>query len=277
MVAVEHSRAQGVAAGAGGTAPAPHQAARRYRPDRLQVRSRGWAEGQFSPGTFDPVTNGHLDIARRAAALFDELVVAVSASGRDASLPPKNASRCFARRSRTSLTWRSRSWTASSSTSPAPNRAGVLVRSMRGGTDFDYEFDMALMNRKMAPEIESLYLISKLENLYISGTRIREVATLGYDVSDLVPPNVDRALQGKVPPGLAATYGHSPPHRPAGRARRRGAAHAHRPGRRHRQAPPPRAHRPDALYGALGDQRGHRARRRTRTLSSKRPGAKARA
>ena len=75
--------------------------------------------------------------------------------------------------------------------------ATVLIRSMRGNTDFDYEFDMALMNRKMAPEIESVFMISKLENLYISGTRIREVAGLGYDVSDLVPPHVFKALQEK--------------------------------------------------------------------------------
>ena len=69
---------------------------------------------------------------------------------------------------------------------------------MRGNTDFDYEFDMALMNRKMAPEIESVYLLSKLEYLFVSGTRIREVAGLGYDVSDLVPPNVAVALKKKL-------------------------------------------------------------------------------
>jgi pantetheine-phosphate adenylyltransferase len=75
--------------------------------------------------------------------------------------------------------------------------ASVLIRSMRGNTDFDYEFDMALMNRKMAPEIESIFMMSKLENLYISGTRIREVAALGYDVAELVPPHVNEAIKKK--------------------------------------------------------------------------------
>lgn len=79
--------------------------------------------------------------------------------------------------------------------------ASVLIRSMRGTTDFVYEFDMALMNHKMAPEIESLYLMSKLEYLYVSGTRIREVAGLGYDVSDLVPEHVVQALKKKFASG----------------------------------------------------------------------------
>jgi pantetheine-phosphate adenylyltransferase len=68
---------------------------------------------------------------------------------------------------------------------------------MRGNTDFENEFDMALMNRTMAPEIESVYLIARLEHLFISGSRIREVARLGYDVSGLVPEHVAVALKQK--------------------------------------------------------------------------------
>jgi pantetheine-phosphate adenylyltransferase len=75
--------------------------------------------------------------------------------------------------------------------------ATVIVRSMRAVTDFEAEFDMALMNKKMAPGIESIYLMASLEYLFISGTRIREVSALGYDVSDLVPPHVWKALQTK--------------------------------------------------------------------------------
>ena len=68
---------------------------------------------------------------------------------------------------------------------------------MRGNNDFEAEFDMALMNRKMAPEIESIYMMARLDNLFISGTRIREVARLGYDVSDMVPAHVVGALRKK--------------------------------------------------------------------------------
>jgi pantetheine-phosphate adenylyltransferase len=147
-------------------------------------------------GTFDPVTNGHLDIARRAAALFDQVVVAVSATGRG----------LFTADERMDM-WREavrdyshvevKMLSGLLVDFARQEKAEVLIRSMRGGTDFDYEFDMALMNRKMAPEIESVYLISKLEYLYISASRIREVAALGVDVSDLVPPHVNEALKHK--------------------------------------------------------------------------------
>jgi pantetheine-phosphate adenylyltransferase len=147
-------------------------------------------------GRFDPVTNGHLDIARRAAALFDELVVAVADS----------SSTLFNTEERVGLF--QEAIKDQSHVRVVPYRgltvnfaraqgASVLIRSMRGSTDFEAEFDMALMNRKMAPEIESVYLISRLEYLYISGTRIREVAALGYDVSDLVPAHVAAALKKK--------------------------------------------------------------------------------
>jgi pantetheine-phosphate adenylyltransferase len=85
--------------------------------------------------------------------------------------------------------------------------ADVIVRSMRAVTDFEAEFDMALMNKKMAPGIESVYMMASLEHLFISGTRIREVSALGYDVSDLVPPHVWKALQAKYAGRDAAARG----------------------------------------------------------------------
>jgi pantetheine-phosphate adenylyltransferase len=74
-------------------------------------------------------------------------------------------------------------------------QAKVLVRGIRAVTDFEAEFDMALMNSKMAPEVESVYLMASLEHLFVSGHRIREVASLGYDVGELVPPAVAVALK----------------------------------------------------------------------------------
>ncbi len=76
-------------------------------------------------------------------------------------------------------------------------QAKVLVRGIRAVTDFEAELDMALMNKKMAPEIESVYLMASLEHLYVSGHRIREVARLGYDVGELVPAHVMTALERK--------------------------------------------------------------------------------
>jgi len=77
----------------------------------------------------------------------------------------------------------------------------VLVRGIRAVTGFEAEFDMALMNKRMAPEVESVYLMSSLEHLFISGSRIREVASLGYDVTNLVPSHVAEALRARFSPG----------------------------------------------------------------------------
>jgi pantetheine-phosphate adenylyltransferase len=154
-------------------------------------------------GRFDPVTNGHLDIARRAAGLFDQLVIGVEESGNRASDGPRTL---FDTDERVAFFREAISehenvvvlpYTGLTVKFARSQNATVLIRSVRGGTDFDYEFDMALMNRKMAPEIESVYLTARLEYLFISGTRIREVASLGYDVSDLVPPHVAVALKRK--------------------------------------------------------------------------------
>jgi pantetheine-phosphate adenylyltransferase len=149
------------------------------------------------PGRFDPVTNGHRDIARRAARLFDRVIVAVA---------DLKQNYLFTTDERVALLTEAvadcpniQVMPYSGLTVDFAKRQGatVLVRSMRAVTDFEAEFDMALMNQKMAPGIESVYLMASLEHLFISGTRIREVSALGYDVSDLVPPHVWTALQKK--------------------------------------------------------------------------------
>ena len=75
--------------------------------------------------------------------------------------------------------------------------ATVLVKGLRSTTDFSYEFDMALMNRKMAPDVDSAFLMTSVEYLVLSSSRVRELASFGLDVSDLVPPGVAAALQEK--------------------------------------------------------------------------------
>ena len=149
------------------------------------------------PGRFDPVTNGHRDIANRAARMFDRLIVAAA---------DLKSNYLFSTDERVALLQEALAdlknvevTSFSGLTVDFAHTVGatVIVRSMRGNTDFEAEFDMALMNKKMAPEIESVYMMASLEHLFISGTRIREVSGLGYDVSDLVPPHVFKALQKK--------------------------------------------------------------------------------
>jgi pantetheine-phosphate adenylyltransferase len=151
----------------------------------------------FFAGRFDPVTNGHLDIAKRAADLFENLVVGV-ADSKSTLFSTEERVALFAEAIKDRTNVKVTSYRGLTVDFARTEGATVLIRSMRGTTDFVTEFDMALMNRQMAPEIESVYLISRLEYLYISGTRIREVASLGYDVSGLVPAHVVVALKQKL-------------------------------------------------------------------------------
>ena len=150
------------------------------------------------PGRFDPVTLGHVDIAQRAATLFDRVVVAVY------DLPPSGC--LFTTEQRVAFFAEAVKHIEHVEVKPFTGlivdfareaAAKVLVRGIRAVTDFEAEFDMALMNSKMAPEIESVYLMASLEHLFVSGHRIREVASMGYDVGELVPPRVAVALREK--------------------------------------------------------------------------------
>lgn len=150
-------------------------------------------------GRFDPATNGHLDLVLRASRLFDDLIVAVY------DLPAERST--FPTEERVGLMRESVQGHANIRVMPfsglltdfaTQQDARVLVRGIRAVTDFYAEFDQALMYKTMAPQIEQVYLMSSLEHLFISATRIREVSTLGYDVKALVPPPVYAALQRKL-------------------------------------------------------------------------------
>ncbi|MDP6607160.1 MAG: pantetheine-phosphate adenylyltransferase [Dehalococcoidia bacterium] len=149
-------------------------------------------------GTFDPITHGHVDIVERAAKIYDEIVVSIAHS-RSALFSTKErvdlAQRVLEGIPNVTVT------THSGLTVDAAREKGaqVLVRGLRAITDFTYEFDMALMNRKMAPEIESAFLMTSLDLLYVSASRVRELSSFGRDVGDLVDPIVTAALSEKFP------------------------------------------------------------------------------
>ena len=151
------------------------------------------------PGSFDPPTNGHLDIANRASALFEELVIGVY------DAPPKTL--LFATEERVGLFEEAVSNLANVRVMPFKGlvvdfarhiSASVMVRGLRAGYDFEYEFEMAMMNRKLAPDIEMVALMSALDYQFISSSRIKEVARLGGNVTGLVPSNVACALEAKL-------------------------------------------------------------------------------
>jgi pantetheine-phosphate adenylyltransferase len=151
------------------------------------------------PGSFDPFTNGHLDVARRAARLFDKLIIGVYAT------PDKRL--MFDLDERVTL--------ARSAVSSLPNvevrpyhnltvdfvrEAGsqVMVRGLRVSADFEFEFDLAMMTNKLAPELEMVCLMANPQYQFLSASLLREVARLGGNVDDWVPPEVAKAVKKKV-------------------------------------------------------------------------------
>ncbi len=151
------------------------------------------------PGAFDPVTNGHLDLVKRMTRIFDRVIVAVI-EGREKSAMFTCEERIeLFREAVKELPSVEVEQLEGLTVEFAKQRGAIaIVRGIRGGGDFEYEFDMALMNRKMAPTIESVYLMTNHEYIYVSASRVREVSQLGYDVDGLVPGHVRTAIRERL-------------------------------------------------------------------------------
>lgn len=151
------------------------------------------------PGTFDPITNGHLDIAGRAAALFDHLIIAVYAHPLKTLLFStaerlEMARRAFADWPNVSV----ESYDGLTVDVARKKGAKAIIRGLRVVGDFEFEFQMALMNRALAPEVESVCLMTTKEYYFLSSSIVKEVAKLDGDISALVPPFVVVALKEKI-------------------------------------------------------------------------------
>lgn len=148
------------------------------------------------PGTFDPIHYGHLDIARRAEKLFDEVIVAVY------DRPLKSL--IFSPEERIALVRQAVKddpkisvvgYSGLTVTFAHKVGAQVIVRGLRVFSDFEYEFRMALANHRLAPDIEVVSLITNEEHTFLSSSTVREIASLGGDISSMVPPHVEAALK----------------------------------------------------------------------------------
>ena len=153
------------------------------------------------PGTFDPITNGHVDIINRALNLFDRVIVAVAVnSAKDPvfSLEEriKMIEESFVNQPRIEVS----SVRGLLVDYAFQQNAKAIVRGIRAVSDFDYEFQLALMNRKLRREVESVFLMPGFRWIYISSSIIKDAARNGGDVSDLVPPHVNQKLQERFAP-----------------------------------------------------------------------------
>lgn len=148
------------------------------------------------PGTFDPVTNGHIDLVDRAAPLFERLVIGVAESPSKGPAMPLEVRVGLAREALSHhANVEVRGFNSLLAHFVREVGAGVLLRGLRAVSDFEYEFQMASMNRHLIPEVETLFLTPAEQYGFISSSLVREIARLGGDVSGFVPPAVASALQ----------------------------------------------------------------------------------
>jgi pantetheine-phosphate adenylyltransferase len=154
------------------------------------------------PGTFDPLTNGHVDLVRRGCRIFDRVLVAVLTNTEKAPLFTANERLAMIRGTfRKERKVQVKAFSGLLVHFVREEGAHIVVRGLRVVSDFEFEFQMALMNRRLDPEVETLFLTPKEELSYLSSRLVKEVHRLGGDVSGLVPPLVRRALEKKLPNG----------------------------------------------------------------------------
>jgi pantetheine-phosphate adenylyltransferase len=149
------------------------------------------------PGSFDPVTNGHLDVIERARTLFDEVVVAVAINEQKQPLFTADERLAMLRQAITIDAVRVAPMAGLLVEFAAAEGAHAVVRGLRAISDFEFEFQMALMNRKLDPQVETIFLMPKEEYTYLSSRIVKEIARLGGDVSAFVPALVAEALAKK--------------------------------------------------------------------------------
>jgi pantetheine-phosphate adenylyltransferase len=153
------------------------------------------------PGTFDPITNGHLDLVNRAAALFDKVIVAIAANARKTP--------AFTLNERVELAKGVLNHISNVEVCGFNNlladfartkKAIVIIRGLRAVSDFEYEFQLANMNRKLAPELETIFLTPAEHYSFLSSSLVKEVASLGGDVSPFVHDSVSKKLKERMSP-----------------------------------------------------------------------------
>ncbi len=151
------------------------------------------------PGTFDPITNGHSDLVRRAMRVFDEVIVAIAAN------PAKQP--LFSLAERVDLARQVLSDTAGVSVigfdtllieCVRQQRAQVILRGLRAVSDFEFEFQLAGMNRRLGPDIETVFMTPSEREMFVSASLVKEIASLGGDVAEFVHPTVRAALAAKM-------------------------------------------------------------------------------
>jgi pantetheine-phosphate adenylyltransferase len=160
----------------------------------MSDRSRGRVA--LFPASFDPVTNGHLDIAQRARVLFDEVVLALAVNvAKTGMFTDEERLEMLTTAVGEEPGLRVESFDGLTVDFAREVGACAIIRGVRAMSDFEYEFEMALMNKHLSPEVETLFMMPSQEYLYVSSSRLKELAQFGRDVEEFVPPIVAKRLR----------------------------------------------------------------------------------
>jgi len=151
------------------------------------------------PGTFDPITFGHVDLIRRAMTFFGEIVVLVAHSGKKAPLFEAKVRKqlveaCFEGDTKV----RVEVYDGLLAEYAKKSKINVVLRGLRGVSDFDYEFQMATMNRRMYPELQTFFLMASEKYFFVNSTLVKEVCSHKGDITELVPPHVEKKLRERL-------------------------------------------------------------------------------
>lgn len=150
------------------------------------------------PASFDPVTNGHLDLVHRARRVFTELVVGVAHNvAKKGTFPVEERTEMLESAIGDLPGVRVTAFEGLVVDYAREIGAGVVIRGLRANADFEYEFEMALMNRHLCPDLETLFLMTSQEFFYVSSSRLKEVVQFGADISEWVPPLVAKRMREK--------------------------------------------------------------------------------
>lgn len=155
------------------------------------------------PGSFDPVTIGHIDIIQRASAMFDKLIVVVAANpAKKCSFSPEERveliKKSIPHLSNVEVDW----YDGLLAEYAAKKNAGAIIKGLRAMSDFEYEFQMALTNKKLNSKVETLFLTTSAENMYLSSSMVKQIAGMGGDISDFVPAAIHKDIIDRLKSGL---------------------------------------------------------------------------
>ena len=151
------------------------------------------------PGSFDPITNGHIDIIKRAAELFDEVtVLVVTNPDKKCVFTPEERCTFIEKATENIKGVKVDSFSGLLADYVKQNGVCAIVKGIRSSSDFEYEFQMALANRTLAPSAETVFITADPQNMYVSSSLIRQIAMFGGDVSDFVPKNIVEEIEKRL-------------------------------------------------------------------------------